>query len=174
MHRTGTLSRPDTPAGVRIVPLRRKADPEVRLAGRTTRLFGADQLSFFAFGDNGLLQRGGDAAIASKLHRESTLSLRHAAQVGGIAERLGQGHFGAMICEMPSRISVDMMMPRGDCQIADDGSLKRLRALDFDLHDRFEQDRMRLGERLAEAALGTDLERLVATVDFVIGAVIQA
>ena len=73
---------------------------------------------------------------------------------------------------MPA-ISVDRMMPAARRQVAHDGSLELLGALDIQLHDRFEQDGARLLERVAKRIAGTDLERAVGAVDFVIGAVVH-
>ena len=52
------------------------------------------------------------AAVLGELHRERALPLRHAAQVGRVAERLGQRHFGLRSWRCCPCISVETIMPR--------------------------------------------------------------
>ena len=58
----------------------------------------------------------------------------------------------------PERLSVPRITPRFEEIGAGDRPLELGRDLDLDLHDRLEQDRVGLAERLAEAVAGADLE----------------
>ena len=75
---------------------------------------------------------------------------------------------------MSPTMSVDTIMPRRLIEMSPTtGPWKLLGHFDFDLHDRLQQHRLGLQERLAEAVLGADLERHVRAVDFVIRAVFE-
>ena len=64
-------------------------------------------------------------------------------------------------------------MPRRDEMLPTTVPWKLLRHFDFHQHDRLEQHRLHLRERLAEAVLGADHERHVRAVDFVVLTVVQ-
>lgn len=123
----------------------------------------AHELSFalLLLGDDLFLHAGRHLAVLSQFHRERSLPLRHAPDVGRVAERLGQRHFGQDVRHAVAHVGVDDHAAARN-QVAGNWTLEMLRAFDLDLHDRFEEGGLGVLEVLAEATFRGRLERPVA------------
>ena len=92
------------------------------------------------------------------------------AQVGGVAEHLGQRHLGADDLRVAARLhALDVAAAAGE--VAHDVAHELLGRVDLDRHDRLEQHGARLAQRLLEAHRAGDLERHLGGVDLVVRAV---
>src|ERR1700730_46900 len=95
--------------------------------------------------------------VVVELHREGCAALAHRAQVIHVTEHIHERHqrsddFGIAAHVLP------LDLPAPQLQIADDGAGEIFRRHHLDLHDRLEQDRLALLQRLAECRARCDFE----------------
>src|SRR5581483_10880260 len=99
-------------------------------------------------------------------------SLAHRAELVDVAEHVGERHHRVDDLRVAARIGAgDLAAPRVD--VADHRAKILLRRHHLDLHDRLEQHRARLLQRVAEGLPRADLEGERRRIDIVIGAVDQ-
>lgn len=105
-------------------------------------------------------------------HRERGATLSEAAQVGGVAEHLGQRHVGGDDLGVAARgHALDLAAAR--VQAADDVAHVLVRRRGLDAHDRLEDLGAALRHRLADRHGGGDLEGHLRRVDLVVRAVVE-
>src|SRR6266496_3954632 len=110
--------------------------------------------------------------IVAEFHAVNRTPLAHRPQRRGIAEHLGQRDTGRDDVRVGAlRHAADLAAPRR--QVADDVAHVVRGRHDFDVHDRLEQDRMRLARGFFHGHRAGDLERHFARIDVVVGAVHQ-
>src|SRR6266568_4227099 len=120
--------------------------------------------------DDGLGDAVRDLRVMPELHRVGGAALRLGAEVGGVAEHVGQRHLRGDDLRIAARVhTLDLAAPR--VQIADDVAHEGLGRHHLDVHDRLEEDRARLGGALLEPDRSGDLERHLGRVDLVVAAV---
>src|SRR3954464_5488156 len=122
--------------------------------------------------DHLLLRRARDGLVLGELHRELTLALRRGPEVRRVAEHLRERDVGRA-----DHVALDRLGRLDDAaalvDLADDRALELLGRLHFHVHDRLEDDRLRLVVTLAEAHQRGRLEGLLARVDSVVEAVVD-
>src|SRR6266487_413749 len=110
--------------------------------------------------------------IVAEFHAVNRTPLAHRPQRRGIAEHLGQRDTGRDDVRVGAlRHAADLAAPRR--QVADDVAHVVGRRNDFDVHDRLQQNRMRLTRRFFHRHRAGDLERHFARVDVVERAIHQ-
>src|SRR5256886_432150 len=118
------------------------------------------------------LRRAGYRLVLGELHRELALALRRGAEVRRVAEHLGERNVGRA-----DRVAFDGFGRLDDSaslvDLTDHRALELLGHLHFHVHDRLENDRLRLLVALAEAHQGGRLEGLLAGVHRVGEAVVD-
>src|SRR5919197_2313648 len=111
-----------------------------------------------------------DFLVAIELHGERGPALRRRAQVGCVTEHRRQGHAGSDRLRVAARLEA-LDAPSAGVEVTHDVTEVLLRSHDLDGHDRLEQLRLRTLHRLLEGHRAGDLERHLARVDLVVGAV---
>src|SRR5476649_586841 len=104
------------------------------------------------------------------LHGVGRAALRHGTDVVDVAEHFRERHFGEHVRRLVLAFRVHDLAAAA-AQVADDVALELVRGGDFDLHDRFEEDRAGLFHRVLHGEDGGELERQFVGIDFVIGTV---
>src|SRR3954453_18423740 len=109
--------------------------------------------------DHLLLRRARDRQVLGELHRELALALRRGAEVRRVAEHLRERDVGRA-----DHVALDRLGRLDDAaalvDLADHRALELLGSLDFHVHDRLEDYRLRLVVALAEAHQRGRLEGL--------------
>ncbi len=131
-----------------------------------------DELLLAFFLDDLFLDVRRHLAVGRQFHRERSLPLRHAPQIGGVAKSFGERHFGLDDTDPFDDVVAGHDSASFD-DVTNDGSLEIFRDFDFDVHDRFEQLRGSLLKVFAEASLGAGVERLFGRVNVVVGTVVK-
>src|SRR2546427_10534778 len=122
--------------------------------------------------DHLLLRRPRHRLVLGELHGELALALGRRAEIGRVPEHLRERHVRARDQVPLHRLRV-LDDPPPLVQLAHHRSLELLRSLHLYVHDRLEDDRLRLLVRLAEAHQGGRLEGLLAGVHGVGEAVVD-
>src|SRR3954447_22536797 len=122
--------------------------------------------------DHLLLRRARDGLVLGELHRELALALRRGPEVRRVAEHLRERDVGGA-----DHVALDRLGRLDDAaalvDLADHRALELLGRLHFHVHDRLENDRLRLVVALAEAHQCGRLEGLLAGVDRVGEAIVD-
>lgn len=105
-------------------------------------------------------------------HRERGAALGQAAQVGGVAEHLGERHVGGDDLRVAARGHALDLSAAG-VQAADDVAHVLVGGRRLDAHDRLQDLGAALGHRLADRHGGGDLEGHLGRVDLVVRAVVE-
>src|SRR5450830_604190 len=110
--------------------------------------------------------------VVIELHSESGAPLRHGTQRVDVTEHVGKRlHRVDDVGVAAHVLALNMAAPR--VEIANDGASVFRHRHDLDLHDRLEQHRAALLQRLAQGAARADFERQRRRIDVVIAAVDQ-